>query len=140
VKRFRRFPAAIHRCLAAILNVCGAIHLKIKTAVLGALAVSFVSLTGAEAAECGRASWYALHSMTANGERMNPSAMTAAHKSLPFGTRIKVVNKANGKSVVVRINDRGPFIRGRIVDLSKAAARSIGMIQSGHAKVCYVRI
>ena len=78
--------------------------------------------------------------MTANGERMNPSAMTAAHKSLPFGTRIKVVNKSNGKSVVVRINDRGPFIRGRIVDLSKAAAKSIGMIQSGHAKVCYTRI
>ena len=114
--------------------------MKIKTALLGALAVSFLSLSGASAAECGRASWYALHSKTANGERMNPSAMTAAHKSLPFGTRIKVVNKANGKSVVVRINDRGPFIRGRIVDLSKAAARSIGMIQSGHAAVCYVRI
>jgi rare lipoprotein A len=71
---------------------------------------------------------------------MNPSAYTAAHKTLPFGTRIKVVNKSNGKSVVVRINDRGPFIRGRIVDLSKAAAKSIGMIGSGHAKICYVRI
>jgi rare lipoprotein A len=114
--------------------------MKFKIAVLGALAASCLSLTGANAAECGRASWYALHSMTANGERMNPSAMTAAHKSLPFGTRIKVVNKANGKSVVVRINDRGPFIRGRVVDLSKAAARSIGMIHSGHAKVCYTRI
>lgn len=107
---------------------------------MGALAALFLSLSGAQAAECGRASWYALHSMTANGERMNPSAMTAAHKSLPFGTRIKVINKANGKSIVVRINDRGPFIRGRIVDLSKAAARSIGMIQSGHAKVCYTRV
>ena len=78
--------------------------------------------------------------MTANGEMMNPSAMTAAHKSLPFGTRIKVVNKSNGKSVVVRINDRGPFIRGRIVDLSKAAARHIGMIKTGHAKICYVKL
>ncbi len=97
-------------------------------------------MNGANAAECGRASWYALYSKTANGERMNPAAMTAAHKSLPFGTRIKVINKANGKSVVVRINDRGPFIRGRIVDLSKAAAKSIGMIHSGHAKVCYTRI
>ena len=114
--------------------------MKINIVLLGALAASFLGLSGANAAECGRASWYALHSMTANGERMNPSAMTAAHKSLPFGTRIKVVNKSNGKSVVVRINDRGPFIRGRIVDLSKAAAKSIGMIHSGHAKVCYTKI
>lgn len=104
------------------------------------MAASIFMMNGAQASECGRASWYALHSRTANGERMNPSAMTAAHKSLPFGTRIKVVNKANGKSVVVRINDRGPFIRGRIVDLSKAAARSIGMIKTGHASVCYARI
>lgn len=114
--------------------------MKIKAALLGAMAVSLVSLSSASAAECGRASWYALRSMTANGEMMNPSAMTAAHKSLPFGTRIKVVNKSNGKSVVVRINDRGPFIRGRIVDLSKAAARHIGMIHSGHAAVCYTRL
>ena len=114
--------------------------MQIKPVLLGALAASFLGFNGASAGECGHASWYALHSMTANGERMNPSAMTAAHKSLPFGTRIKVVNKSNGKSVVVRINDRGPFIRGRIVDLSKAAAKSIGMIQSGHAKVCYTKI
>jgi rare lipoprotein A len=114
--------------------------LKIKTILLGAVAASFFTAAGAEAAECGRASWYALHSRTANGERMNPSAMTAAHKTLPFGTKIRVVNKSNGKSVVVRINDRGPFIRGRVVDLSKAAARSIGMIKTGHASVCYARI
>jgi rare lipoprotein A len=114
--------------------------MTLKSTLLGAVSASFLMMTGAQAAECGRASWYALHSMTANGERMNPSAMTAAHKSLPFGTKIRVVNKSNGKSVVVRINDRGPFIRGRIVDLSKAAARSIGMIKTGHASICYVRI
>ncbi|EHS50321.1 rare lipoprotein A [Rhizobium sp. PDO1-076] len=68
---------------------------------------------------------------------MNPSQMTAAHKSLRFGTKIKVTNRNNGKSVVVRVNDRGPFIRGRVLDLSKAAAQNIGMIRSGHAKVCY---
>lgn len=62
--------------------------------------------------------------------------MTAAHKSLPFGTKVKVTNKRTGKSVVVRINDRGPFIKGRIIDLSKAAAGQIGMINSGHAPVC----
>lgn len=68
---------------------------------------------------------------------MNPSLMTAAHKSLRFGTKVKVTNRNNGKSVIVRINDRGPFIRGRVLDLSKAAAQDIGMIRSGHAKVCY---
>jgi rare lipoprotein A len=112
----------------------------IKAALFGAVSASFLMITAAQAAECGRASWYALHSRTANGEMMNPSAMTAAHKTLPFGTKIRVVNKSNGKSVIVRINDRGPFIRGRVVDLSKAAARSIGMIKTGHASVCYARI
>jgi rare lipoprotein A len=92
------------------------------------------------AAQCGRASWYALHSRTASGERMNPSALTAAHRTLPFGTRLKVTNQRNGKSVVVRINDRGPFVRGRVLDLSRAAARQIGMISSGHAPVCAARM
>jgi len=68
---------------------------------------------------------------------MNPSLLTAAHKSLRFGTKLKVTNAKNGKSVVVRINDRGPFIRGRVLDLSKAAAQNIGMIRAGHGKVCY---
>lgn len=88
-------------------------------------------------AGCGGASWYALHSKTASGERMNPSKLTAAHRSMAFGTKVKVTNKHNGKSVIVRINDRGPFIRGRVLDLSKAAAQNIGMIQAGAAKVCY---
>ena len=92
------------------------------------------------AAQCGRASWYALHSRTASGERMNQAALTAAHRSLPFGTKLKVTNQRNGKSVVVRINDRGPFIKGRVLDLSRAAARQIGMIGSGHAPVCAARI
>ncbi len=87
-------------------------------------------------AQCGSASWYALTSKTASGERMNPAAMTAAHRSLPFGTKLRVVNKRNGRSVVVRINDRGPFVRGRILDLSKAAASRLGFIKAGHTKVC----
>lgn len=86
--------------------------------------------------ECGEASWYSLPgNKTASGEIMDPSAMTAAHKTLPFGTRVTVVNKSNGKKVTVRINDRGPFIRGRVIDLSKAAARKIGM--GGLAHVCF---
>ena len=70
---------------------------------------------------------------TASGERMNPGALTAAHRTLPFGTRVSVVNLRNGKQVVVRISDRGPFIRGRIVDLTPAGARAIGF--SGLAPV-----
>jgi rare lipoprotein A len=85
--------------------------------------------------QCGAASWYALGGRTANGERNNPSAMTAAHRSLPFGTRVRVENLRNGKFVVVRINDRGPFARGRVIDLSRAAAQQIGMLKSGTARV-----
>jgi rare lipoprotein A len=90
----------------------------------------------AQADQLGHASWYSLPSnITANGERMDPNELTAAHRSLPFGTQVLVENLSNGRSVVVRINDRGPFIGGRIIDLSKAAAASIGMIGAGTAKV-----
>ncbi len=68
---------------------------------------------------------------------MNPAILTAAHRSLAFGTKVKVTNRNNGRTVVVRINDRGPFIRGRVIDLSRAAAQNIGMVSSGTAKVCY---
>ncbi len=104
--------------------------------IIGAvLAVSFLQL-GQVSAQVGSASWYALDGRkTANGERMNSQAMTAAHRRLPFGTRIRVTNLRNGKSVIVRINDRGPFAKGRILDLSKAAARRLGFIGRGHTKV-----
>ena len=72
---------------------------------------------------------------TASGEDYNARAFTAAHKKLPFGTIVKVKNLRNGKTVKVRINDRGPFKRGRIIDLSKAAAREIGLLQAGIAPV-----
>ena len=71
---------------------------------------------------------------TANGEIFNTYELTAAHKSLPFGTKVKVVNKTNGKSVVVRINDRGPFVKGRTLDLSKKAFQSIASINKGVLK------
>lgn len=86
---------------------------------------------------CGGASWYAMHTRTASGERMNPSHLTAAHRSLRFGTKIRVTNARTGKSVIVRVNDRGPFVRGRVLDVSKAAAVQLGMVRSGTAKVCY---
>jgi rare lipoprotein A len=72
---------------------------------------------------------------TASGERFDMTALTAAHKTLPFGTRVKVTNTRTGKSVVVKINDRGPFVRGRVIDVSRAAAERIGLISSGHAPV-----
>lgn len=72
---------------------------------------------------------------TANGERFRPDAMTAAHRTLPFGSKVKVTNLRNGRSVVVRINDRGPFHGNRVIDLSKAAARELGFVRSGTAPV-----
>ncbi len=87
--------------------------------------------------QSGMASYYGteLGSQTASGARFNPSAMTAAHRSLPFGTKVRVTNKRNGRSVVVTINDRGPFVRGRIIDLSTGAAGVIGMRGAGVAPV-----
>ncbi len=73
--------------------------------------------------------------MTASGERFDPTELTAAHKTLPFGTRVLVTNPRTGQSVTVRINDRGPYARGRMIDLSRAAAEEIGLVQSGHGTV-----
>jgi rare lipoprotein A len=85
-------------------------------------------------AETGMASVYGYKGgKTASGERANPGQLTAAHKSLPFGTMVKVTNKRNGRTVMVRINDRGPFVRGRIIDLTPAAASQLGF--SGVAPV-----
>ncbi|MDR6954441.1 rare lipoprotein A [Ancylobacter sp. 3268] len=86
-------------------------------------------------ASSGMASYYGYGGRTANGERHNARALTAAHRSLPFGTKVRVTNTANGRSVVVRINDRGPFIRGRVIDVSTAAAESLGFRQRGVARV-----
>lgn len=86
----------------------------------------------------GMASYYAAKfngRRTASGERFDVSAMTAAHRTLPFGSRVRVTNPANGRSVVVRINDRGPFTRGRTIDVSPAAAEQLGLIARGHGRV-----
>ena len=86
----------------------------------------------------GLASWYGpgfSGRLTANGEIFDPSSMTAAHRTLPFDSRVRVTNLNNGLSVVVRINDRGPFVAGRVIDLSRASAVSLGMMGSGLAPV-----
>ena len=96
-----------------------------------------ISLThdAAAAERGGVASVYSTESGsgTASGQKLNPHALTAAHRTLPFGTKVKVTNKHNGRSVVVTINDRGPFVRGRVIDVTPAAARVLGF--SGLAQV-----
>src|SRR5699024_8851844 len=88
--------------------------------------------------EQGQASYYGPRfagRLTASGQRFNPKLLTAAHRSLPFGTRVRVTNLNNGKQAVVRINDRGPFVASRIIDLSPHAARMLGMLKTGVAPV-----
>jgi rare lipoprotein A len=108
------------------------------TAALCGVVMIFAAPIAAQA-QSGIASIYAYKGeKTANGERAAPGGLTAAHRSLPFGTRVKVTNKRNGRSVVVRINDRGPFVRGRVIDLTPAGARALGF--SGLAPVELQRV
>jgi rare lipoprotein A len=90
---------------------------------------------GTPVASQGLASFYTEGTRTANGERFNTYELTAAHPTLPFGTRLRVTNVATGRSVTVRVNDRGPYVPGRIVDVSYSAAESLGMVGQGVAKV-----
>jgi rare lipoprotein A len=105
------------------------------------LSVGFATAAQAQGAgaagSTGFASVYSTESgnKTASGARLDPSAFTAAHRSLPFGTKVRVTNAKNGRSVVVTINDRGPFIRGRIIDLTPAGARALGFSGLAHVKV-----
>ncbi len=118
--------------------------LKLKFILPSAIAAFFV-LSGAPVAlahdggtSAGMASWYGpgFHGrQTANGETFNMNELTAAHRSLPFGTKVRVTNEATDKSVVVRINDRGPFAHNRVIDLSKEAAEDIGILTAGVGRV-----
>lgn len=98
-------------------------HVSVESKQLIAQSVGKASFYGNQPGEGGP--------LTANGETYNPGGLTAAHRSLPFGSRVRVTSASTGKSVVVRINDRGPFIGGRIIDLSVGAARAIGLTSSG---------
>jgi len=86
-------------------------------------------------ASYGLASFYAEGARTASGEKLDPHELTAAHPTLPFGTRLRVTNLATGRSVIVRVNDRGPFVPGRVVDVSHSAAETLGFVGRGTAKV-----
>jgi rare lipoprotein A len=102
---------------------------------LTTLAISF---SAAHASTTGWCSFYKSGRLTANGEHFKPMGLTAAHRRLAFGTKLQVTNLRNGKTVLVRVNDRGPFIRGRILDLSLGAAKVIGLNNSGIAKISYI--
>lgn len=107
------------------------------------IALSFCTAEADAQAESGKASYYARNfngRRTASGERLHRDSMTCAHRNYPFGTRLLVTNMVNGKKVVVRVNDRGPFSKGRIIDLSWAAAKAIGMIAQGIAPVTVERL
>src|SRR4051812_32445739 len=99
-----------------------------------ATVVAAMTMSVGALAESGRAAYYG-GGRTASGEHSGPNQLTAAHRTLPFGTKVLVTNIRNGRSVIVRINDRGPYGRGRIIDLSIAAARELGMLRSGTASV-----
>lgn len=119
--------------------------LEIMKKTLVTLAIATLSLLPFSAKagqQCGEASYYGYRDgyawkTTANGEVMNPSLMTTAHRSLPFGTRLLVTNQRNGKSIIVKVNDRGPFIAGRVLDLSYGAFGKISAVSRGVTKICY---
>ena len=116
-----------------------------KSVLVAALALGLFAVipVATAAAQCGGASWYGpgFHGKkTASGQKFNENAMTAAHKTLPFGTVVKVTDQRTGKSIKVTITDRGPFHKGRVIDLSKAAAAKLGTKNSGVGKVCLDRV
>ena len=105
--------------------------------------ISQPNIEAGNAFQRGTASWYGpgFHGRkTASGERFNSYDMTAAHRSLPFGTRLKVTNETNGRPVVVRVNDRGPFAHRRIIDLAKGPAQALGLTSAGTAYVSLHRL
>jgi rare lipoprotein A len=117
---------------------------KIVT-IIGLSSFSFFPLNAYAYSGCTSASHYGVgdgyHGLTtANGERYNAYGHSTAHRSLPFGTRLKVTNQVNGKSVIVRVNDRGPFVGGRSLDLSYGAFTQIASPGQGVARVCYSRV
>ena len=111
--------------------------LLVAGALFGFLTLGAFDSSHAATTFVGLASYYKSGGKTANGEIFNPYGLTAAHRTLPFGTRVKVTNLRNGKSVIVRINDRGPFTRGRVIDLSLAAAKAVGLTGPGVARIRY---
>jgi rare lipoprotein A len=125
-------PAAIRESLSP--RLASGLQTVVALGLLAVLGGCSTVGTGGGVTETGKASYYGDRhhgNKTASGERFDQHALTAAHRSLPFGTRVRVINLSNDKHVVVRINDRGPFVRGRIIDVSRAAAERLDMLRAG---------
>jgi rare lipoprotein A len=124
----------VRSALAAAVVLLGASGANAQPSAASAAASAAPATASAAAGETGKIAWYGRKfagRKTASGEAFNPEALTMAHKTLPFGTRVKVTNPKNGKSVTVRVNDRGPTQADRVGDVSYAAARKLGMLKPG---------
>jgi len=115
-------------------RTASAVHRRVVAKKIVSTASKRPAITDGRASE-GIASFYSSGEKTASGEKFEPKELTAAHRTLPFGTKLRVTNVATGQSVTVRVNDRGPFVAGRVVDVSHGAAESLGMVGKGIAKV-----
>ena len=116
---------------------CRKINFEVEMKKLFGAAVAVLMLCSSAHASNGLASYYKMGKRTANGERFDPNGFTAAHRKFPFGTRLKVTNLGNKRYVIVRVNDRGPFVRGRVLDVSYGAAKELGMIGRGVARISF---
>ena len=123
--------------LTVMLHICAVANFSLFTHHF-----SLLNAQSVQGVQSGKASFYskrATGSRTANGERLHHDSLTCAHRTYPFGTQLKVTNPANGKTVIVRVTDRGPYVRGRIIDLSVRAAKELGIISQGIAPVIVER-
>jgi len=118
-----------------VTGILRVLALALTAAALAACAQPSVMTTGAQGQSHGLASFYRNQARTASGERASPGELTAAHRTLPFGTRVRVTDVDTGRSVTVRVNDRGPFVPGRVVDISHSAAETLGITERGLARV-----
>ena len=140
-KRLDKKQKSHHRWALRVIVISVAMHLPLITSLTSHL-LPLTSYINAQGVQTGKASFYAMKfsgRKTASGERLHHDSLTCAHRTYPFGTQLKVTNPSNGRSVIVRVTDRGPYVKGRIIDLSVRAARELGIISQGIAPVIVER-
>lgn len=140
-KRLDKKQKSHHRWALRVVVISVAMHLPLITSLTSHI-LPLTSYMNAQGVQTGKASFYAMKfsgRKTASGERLHHDSLTCAHRTYPFGTQLKVTNPSNGRSVIVRVTDRGPYVKGRIIDLSVRAARELGIISQGIAPVIVER-
>ena len=140
-KRLDKKQKSHHRWALRVVVISVAMHLPLITSLTSHI-LPLTSYMNAQGVQTGKASFYAIKfsgRKTASGERLHHDSLTCAHRTYPFGTQLKVTNPSNGRSVIVRVTDRGPYVKGRIIDLSVRAARELGIISQGIAPVIVER-